>query len=152
MHPMILGNKFYWNIDQSVGRNASNSDSVDISLVQWSFVLATSHDHGIPADGLQLYRAVQVTGFCNGRDDDPLVRAILAMQKNVHARHPASTIDGHISVAYGDGRYAPGTAFLILDICYAFAHWFPNAYPRLDLVPGCPSAIIRSVRGAIPGT
>ncbi|WP_139350297.1 hypothetical protein [Rhodanobacter sp. C03] len=149
MRPIVLSDQFFWNLHQSVGKNASNGNSMDISFVQWSFVEACARESGIPAATLQIYRSVRVTGSCSSRDDDPLVAAILAMQGHVHSQRPHTVIDGHISVANGI-LYAPGAEFLILDINLAIAGWYPNLYPRLDLIPGCPAAIANVSRQAIP--
>jgi len=151
MRPIILSDRFFWNLHQSVGKNASNSNPTDVGFVQWSFVQATTHPGGMDPADLHVYGAVRVTGACSGRDDDPLVAAILALQRNARRRKPAMLVDGHVSVAHDSITYAPHAAFLILDLCTAFAGWYPNAYPRLDLMPGCPADVAAAVRNTIPG-
>lgn len=150
MRPIVANNWFLWNIDQSVGKNASNGNSADISLVQWYFVQLATRPAGVNPAHLSIYRAVRVTGSCSGRDDDPLVVAILTWQNSEHADRAHSTVDGHVSVAQGTGFYAAAAPFMILMLSDELAHWFPNVYPRLDLIPGCPSAIANAVRAAIP--
>ncbi|MEO8779072.1 MAG: hypothetical protein ABI389_10440, partial [Rhodanobacter sp.] len=98
MRPVIIGDKFYWNLSQSVGKNASNSNPEDISFVQW--VLSQLGHDGDPATDA-IYRAVRINGFCSGRDDDPLVIAIIDQQLKQQLTHPHILVDGHVSVAEG---------------------------------------------------
>ena len=150
MRPIILNNWFFWNLDQSVGKSASNGDPTDVSLAQWFYTQLAAHPAGVPPDHMPIYRAVQVSGGCTGRDDDPLVAAILTTQKVSNAGKPTYTVDGHISVVHGGVFYAPTTPFLILQMSTTLAGWHPNVYPRLDLIPGCPPNVANAVRKAIP--
>lgn len=146
MHPMISNNKFYWNIDQSVGKNASNGNQTDICYIQWFFVKAAEHPAHVAPDHLAVYRAVRVTGACNGTDNDPLVAAILMWQKSRNQHGDPTTVDGHVSVAHGGIIYAPHSPFLVVVCAVGMAEWFPNAFPRLDLIPGCPPSVAMAVR------
>lgn len=133
-----------WNLDASVGRGGQNSNRTDVSFVQWYYTLA-AESALTPQDRREIYRAVKVTGSCRGTDDDPLVRAILAHQRALN--HPV--VDGRVSVAR-PGVKVGENAFFILRLCARYAHMFPQQYPRLDLVNGCPSLVAEAIRASVP--
>lgn len=138
---------FQWNLDCCVGYHGANSVPSDVSYIQWYYTLAAEFPL-TPEDRRAIYRQVRVTGFCRGTDDDPLVAAIFAQQRAFSApAHPV--IDGQISVAQGSGKIG-AAAFHILRLDARLASMYPNAWPRLDMIPKCPALVAQAVREAIP--
>lgn len=118
--------------------------ATDVSYIQWYYTLAAANPL-TPEDRKVIYRRVQVSGNCRGTDDDPLVAAIFAQQRALN--HPQ--IDGRVSVAQGGGKIG-ASAFFVLRLGSRLANMYPNVWPRLDLIPNCPSLVIQAVRAAIP--
>lgn len=145
LHPAPGGFHFHWNLDSSVGKGGANNSPCDISYVQWYYTLAAGHPE-TPPDRKAIYAQVRVTGGCAGTADDPLVRAIVAHQTRLN--HPR--IDGRINVARGSGMVGDAAAFFIIRLGARFANMHPAAWPRLDLIPGCPPLVAQAVRQAIP--
>lgn len=144
VHQFGTGAHFQWNLDCSVGKGGQNSVVADVSYIQWYYTVAAIHAL-TPPERKAVYSKVKVTGKCTGLDGDPLVQAILTHQRAL--AHPA--VDGRISVATGDGRIGE-MAFFVLRLGARFADMFPAAWPRLDLIPGCPTAVSNAVRAAVP--
>jgi hypothetical protein len=136
---------FQWNVDCSVGKDGQNSLVPDVSYIQWYYTLAAVNPK-TPPDRRAIYSKVAVTGGCRGTADDPLVQAITAQQTALG--HPI--IDGRVSIAVGDGKIGV-SAFFVLRLGARFSDMFPNAWPRLDLIPGCPTTVAEAVRAAVPG-
>jgi hypothetical protein len=134
----------HWNLDCSVGKGGQNSVACDVAYIQWYYALAAKHPE-TPPERRAVYAKVPVNGICTGVEADPLVQAILLHQKTL--KHP--TTDGKISVATGDGR-VHGNAFFILRLNARLSHMFPNAWPRLDLMPHCPALVADAVRECVP--
>lgn len=135
---------FQWNLDCSVGKGGANSLASDVSYIQWYYTLAAKHPL-TPENRKMIYRNVQVTGICRGTADDPLVAAILAHQQALN--HPQ--IDGKISVAHGSGKIG-ALAFFVFRLGARLSNMFPNVWPRLDLIPSCPTLVAQEVHKAIP--
>lgn len=144
MQPYVYGPKFMWNLNCSVGKGGANSVVADVSFIQWYYTLAANFHLTEPANK-EIYRKVTITGACNGTDSDPLVAAIMAQQRSM--RHP--TVDGKVSVVTGTGKVG-ANAFFLLRLEARFAIMFPKAWPRLDLIQGCPSTILQVSVGAVP--
>jgi hypothetical protein len=144
LHPAGSSHHFQWNLDCSVGKGGANNLVADVSYIQWYYTLAANQPL-TPDDRKALYRKVQVTGVCLGTDDDPLVACILAHQQAL--QHPV--VDGRVSVAHGSGKIGH-TAFFVFRLGARLANMFPNAWPRLDLMPYCPDVVAQAVREAIP--
>jgi hypothetical protein len=144
MKPYVYGPKFMWNLDCSVGKGGQNSVAADVSFIQWYYTLAANFQLTEPANK-EIYRKVKITGTCNGTDNDPLVAAIIAQQRAM--RHPQA--DGRVSVVTGTGKVG-ANAFFLLRLEARFAIMHPNAWPRLDLIPNCPSSVATASRSAIP--
>jgi hypothetical protein len=135
---------FQWNLDCSVGKGGSNNLACDVAYIQWYYTLAAANLLTTP-DRRPIYQQVCVTGVCTGTDDDPLVAAILAHQQFFN--HPV--IDSRISVATGSGKVG-ASAFFIFRLGARLANMFPNLWPRLDLMPNCPTQVIQAVQSASP--
>ncbi len=140
---------FVWNLEKAVGKGGANSVLSDVSYIQWYYVLGAAHPEGNPARQA-VYRQVKVTGTCTGLDDDPLVKAITIHQQSL--KHPI--VDGRISAipggASGGLRVGGGKAFFVVRLAGRFAYMFPNIWPRLDLIPGCPASVAKAVQDIIP--
>ena len=115
-----------------------------MSFLQWYYTLAADFPLTMP-DHKAIYRNVKITGACNGKDNDPLVAAIIAQQQGLN--HPY--IDGKASVVTGSGKVTD-KAFFLIRLEARFAVMFPNAWPRLDLIRNCPSSIAEIARNAVP--
>jgi hypothetical protein len=144
MTPSVYFANYMWNLDASVGKGGANSNECDITYIQWYYTLAAAHPL-TPEERKADYRKVSITGKCSGQDSDPLVQAIYAHQR--HLRHPE--IDGRISVARGEGKVG-STAFFVYRLGCRFADMYPNLWPRLDWIPGCPPSVASAVRNAVP--
>ena len=144
MHAFVYGPKFMWNLDSSVGKGGANSHIPDVSFIQWYYTLAAGFHLTDEANKIA-YRNVKITGSCNGSDSDPLVAAIITQQRSMN--HPY--VDGKVSVVTGTGKVG-ASAFFLLRLEARFAIMYPNAWPRLDLIPACPTTVAEASRGAIP--
>ena len=144
MKPYVYGPKFMWNIDSSVGKGGLNNNAADVSFIQWYYTLAANF-HLTEAANKAIYRSVKITGRCNGTDADPLVAAIIAQQKGMN--HP--TVDGKVSVVSGTGKIG-NKAYFLIRLEARLAVMYPQAWPRLDLIPGCPPAVIDASRSTVP--
>jgi hypothetical protein len=144
MKPLVYGPKFMWNLDCSVGKGGANSVACDVSFIQWYYLLAAEF-HLTAQAHKEIYRKVRVTGACLGTDSDPLVAAITVQQQDMN--HPQ--IDGKVSVVTGTGKIG-ARAFFLLRLEARFAVMYPNAWPRLDLIPRCPGVVLQASRGAVP--
>ena len=144
MKPFVYGPKFMWNLDCSVGKGGSNNIACDVSFIQWYYVLA-SEFHLTEPGNKAIYRNVKITGSCNGTDADPLVAAIIAQQRSMN--HPY--VDGKVSVVTGTGMLG-AKAFFLIRLEARFGVMYPNAWPRLDLIPQCPGNVMQVSRSAIP--
>jgi hypothetical protein len=149
MKPYIHNNEaFTWNLHASVGKGAANSVNSDISYLQWYYILAANFPE-TPQDRKDIYKRVSITGACSGRDDDPLVQAIVAQQRAL--QHPV--IDGKASALpgmSGDVRTGDHKALFIIRLGARLATQFPAKWPRLDQMPGCPPSVAQAVLAAIP--
>jgi hypothetical protein len=144
MHPYVYGPKFMWNLDCSVGKGGSNSIAADVSFIQWYYTLSAGFHLTEPANK-EIYRQVRITGTCNGTDSDPLVAAIIAQQRSM--RHPI--VDGKVSIVTGSGKVGLN-AFFLMRLEARLAIMYPSAWPRLDLIPSCPTAVTQIARGTVP--
>lgn len=149
MKPYIHGGIcILWTIDASVGKRAANSVPADVAYIQWYYQLASTFRE-TPPERQAIYRKVQVTGHCTGQDSDPLVQAIIAHQQGLN--HPV--VDGKVSVlsgSAGDQRLIGGNAFMVLRIGARIAYMFPDLWPRLDKMPGCPKVVADVVKISVP--
>jgi len=147
MKPWVHAGNFIWNIDCSVGQHAQNSLAADVMYAQWYYSLAARNPNpNIDQNRRRIYQAVRVTGTCSGRPDDPLVAAILAQQEVL--QHVP--IDGKLSVAKGDGKIDGSHAFFVFRLGARFAEMFNQVWPRLDLIPECPSPVREAALAALP--
>jgi hypothetical protein len=144
MKPFVYGPKFMWNLDCSVGKAGANSIPCDVSFIQWYYALASDF-HLTDPERKEIYRKVRITGACSGRDDDPLVQAIIAQQRIMN--HPQ--VDGKVSVVSGSGKMGE-IAFFLLRLEARMAIMYPKVWPRLDLIPKCPASVAECSRGAVP--
>jgi hypothetical protein len=135
---------FQWNLECSVGKGGQNSIATDVLYIQWYYSLAAKHTN-TPVERKVVYTKVPVNGVCRGTADDPLVQAITIHQQAL--KHPM--IDGKISVATGDGKIGE-KAFFVLRLGARLSDMYPNAWPRLDLIPSCPGRVADAVRAAVP--
>lgn len=135
---------FQWNVDCSVGKGGQNNLRADVLYIQWYYRLAAEQAE-TPPDRKAVYREVPLSGSCTGRDDDPLVRAIMMHQRSLN--HPQ--VDGRVSVATGSGKVGT-TAFFVLRLGARIARMYPEQWPRLDKIPGCPPEVAQAARQAIP--
>jgi hypothetical protein len=135
---------FHWNLECSVGKGGQNSLPCEVSYIQWYYSVAAKHPK-TPVDRKAVYSKVLVNGVCNGSQNDPLVQAIMIHQTALS--HPV--IDGKISVAQGDGRVGQN-AYFILRLNARLSDMYPSAWPRLDLIPGCPALVANAVQACVP--
>ena len=144
MKPYIYGPKFMWNLDCSVGKGGANSNSADVSFLQWYYTHAANF-HLTTPENKAIYRHVTVTGICNGKDSDPLVAAIIAQQKSLS--HP--TIDGKASVVTGPGKSAPAhsSSFALRPDSRSCSRTRGQGWIS---TPGCPGTVQIVSKGTVP--
>ena len=148
MKPYLHDNIFlHWNLDASVGKGGANSVESDIAYLQWYYTLAADFSE-TPPDRKLIYKNVSITSKCSGRNDDPLVKAIVAQQKALS--HPI--IDGKVSALPGAaGHVRLGqNAFFVIRLGARLANKFQQEWPRLDRMPRCPASVAEAVRRSIP--
>jgi hypothetical protein len=149
MKPYLHDNSYFmWNLDASVGKGGANNVQADICYLQWYYTLASTFPD-TPAERKEIYKKVAISGGCSGRDDDPLVQAIIAQQRALN--HPI--IDGRASVlpgVAGSVRLGDHKAFFIIRLGARLASKFPQQWPRLDQMPRCPSSVAAAVMDCIP--
>jgi hypothetical protein len=133
-----------WNLTASVGKGGANTNAADVAFIQWYYTLAANF-HLTEQPNKDVYRYVRITGTCTGADGDPLVKAIVQQQRSMN--HP--TVDGKVSVVSGPGKVGD-KAFFLLRLEARFAVMYPNAWPRLDLIPNCPAAVKAAALSAVP--
>jgi hypothetical protein len=83
--------------------------------------------------------------MCTGRDDDPLVGAIMAHQ--AYIKHPY--VDGRVSVAKGEGMLRD-KAFFVYRLGARLADMHPEQWPLLHQIKQCPPDVAAASRQAIP--
>jgi len=137
MHAAIAstdkGPLFYWNVDDAVGRNGVNKFD-DVMFVQWCFYKLTKWAHLQP-ELRDAISNVGVNGQCNGRDGDPLVDGIKALQRQYSWME-----DGRVSPVTKGGTYidvsgARNTFLIIYPLNAVLAQMHPAQWPRIDLMP-----------------
>lgn len=136
---------FHWNVDSAVGKGGPNSNPADVQYIQFYYTLAGAHP-ATPVERRTVYQRVHVGDKCLGIDGDPLVEAIRMHQQTLS--HPV--VDGRISVATSGGKITDSSAFFVIRLGARFAKMFPNLWPRVDMIPGCPQPVASAVQAAIP--
>ena len=136
MHPAIArspqGDVFYWNVDGPVGMNGTNKVD-DVLFVQWCFYKMGKWDRLDP-DLRAICSTTPVNGRCSGREDDPLIAIIKALQRS----QKGLKVDGQVTPPTTDVRYTyhgKGHVFLILYLNAVLRVLHPAQYPRIDLMP-----------------
>ena len=95
---------FYWNVDSPVGLNGLNKLE-DVLFVQWCFYKMAKWNHPrLPADFRSNLDKAGVNGLCTGRNDDPLVGSINAVQEKFNL-----VVDGRVQPPAADYYIYHGT-------------------------------------------
>jgi len=136
MHAAIArspqGGVFYWNVDGPVGMNGTNKYD-DVLFVQWCFYKMGKWER-LDADLRAICRTTPVNGRCTGREDDPLIAIIKALQRS----ESGLMVDGRVSPPTKGATYTYHGArhtFLIFYLNAVLRVLHPNQYPRIDLMP-----------------
>jgi hypothetical protein len=136
MHPALApsaqGDVFYWNIDGPVGLQGMNKRD-DVMFVQWCFYKMGKWDRMTP-DLRAICSKTLVNGECSGREDDPLVGIIKALQRS----QKGLKVDGRVTPPTTDIQYnfhGSSHLYLIFYLNAALRGLHPAQYPRLDLMP-----------------
>jgi hypothetical protein len=135
MHPAVVnspqGSIFFWNVDAPVGLNGKNKFD-DVLFVQWCFYKLGQWDK-TPPELRATLRNTNVNGECSGRDGDPLIASIKALQQRFR-----NMVDGRVSPAGKQVQYSYHNAehtFIIFRLNAALRVLHPTQYPRIDLMP-----------------
>jgi hypothetical protein len=123
---------FFWNVDAAVGLKGENRRE-DVLFVSWCLYKMRSWSY-TPEAVKPILRNASITEHCSGRENDPLVVAIKAVQRV----NPAMMVDGRVSPAVRDGTYAHrgrNPMFLIFVLNNALKMMHPQQFPRIDLMP-----------------
>jgi hypothetical protein len=125
------GPVFFWNVDAPVGRGGVNrwDDVLFVSWCIYKFVRLPQ----MPADLRQVLDKAGLSEHCTGKNDDPLVVAITAIQEHFHRR----PVDGRVSPAKGltYTHHHDQQAYLIFRLNSVLRVAHPDKYPRIDLMP-----------------
>ena len=129
--------QMFFNVDQSVGQNGSNTNSDDILLVQFFIkTLGNQLPPTTPEGRRRKERAMNVP--LTGRVDAATIDGIRAFQEIT-----TGTPDGRVSVARG---YSYGAGYwTIAELNASIRDHFRRVWPRLQDIPGCPNAIASRV-------
>jgi hypothetical protein len=136
MHPAIAsgpkGPLFYWNVDDAVGTNGGNRLD-DVLFVTWCFYKLAKWAH-LPPKLRDTIGRMPVTDSCSGRDGDPIVDGIKALQ-----REYGLPVDWRVSPATRAATYAYGggrsTFLIVYPLNAVLAQMHPAQWPRIDLMP-----------------
>lgn len=130
--PSKQGPAFFWNIDGPVGLNGTNKLD-DVLFVQWCFYKLGKYER-MPADLRAVCSKTPVSGNCTGREGDPLIASIKALQRfDVGAK-----VDGRVSPAIHGPIYkyhGEGHQLVIILLNAVLRNMYPQQYPRIDLMP-----------------
>ena len=131
---------FFWNIDANVGLASPNKVD-DVQLVQLGYFVWSKNDPGLTPDKKAAFAAVKVGVPCSGDEDDTLVQAIRAHQKD-----RGGTQDGHVStIQASNGLYHDSGGerhgFMLIAIVNRIFDALPKDFPRIDKHPSCPPAL-----------
>jgi hypothetical protein len=135
MHPALVpaggGPVFYWNVDGEVGLNGVNAFD-DVLFVQWCFYKMGRWEKMAP-EPRAVYRDTPVNGECSGREGDPLIASIKALQLSTQG----GVVDGRVSPAPKGVYYHHSGlhTYLIFYLNAALRLLYPEQYPRIDLMP-----------------
>lgn len=129
----------FFNIEESVGEQGTNSSPEDIMLVQY---LLHSIAEGMPSsspDGeskRQRMLNVPITGVC----DEATIDGIRAWQEGRRdSGYPATIVDGRVSPAHG--YLYGGGEWTIVDLNFFFKQFHRETWPRLQDVSTCPGLV-----------
>lgn len=124
---------FFWNVHGAVGLNGENRWE-DVLFVSWCIYKMRAWSH-VPEATKAILRKAPLSEHCSGREDDPLVVAIKAIQR----MNPTMKVDGRVSpVVNATGTYrhqGRNTLFLIFGLNNALKDLHPQQFPRIDLMP-----------------
>ena len=122
---------FFWNVDAPVGRNGVNKWD-DVLFVSWC-IYKFARWPQTPPDLRQVFDKTGLSEHCTGRDDDPLVKAIYAIQEHFRRR----PVDGRVSPAKGVTytHHHDQHAYLVFRLNTVLREMHPDKYPRIDLMP-----------------
>jgi len=126
------GDVFYWNIDRPVGMDGANKFD-DVMFVQWCFYKMGKWDRLSP-ELRAACRTTPVSGECSGRESDPLVPIIKALQRS----QKGLKVDGRVTPPHAGSHYiyhGASHAYLIFYLNAVLRALHPTQYPRIDLMP-----------------
>ncbi len=137
--PAIPALPIFFNVDVAVGRNAPNTSTDDILLVQYFLSLIGKHPR--PGSTLTSLAAIPVTGRMNPET----IAGLEAVQTLAGV-----TPDGRASVAKG---YKFGANFYtIVNLNFSVRTRFRAQWPNLEEMPDCPQHLNFAGRRALAGT
>jgi len=130
----------FWNIDANVGARSSNGP-VDVQLVQFGFFcMALPSAKHKDVQLKPIFANVRTGVPCTGKEDDPLVIAIRALEKS-----RGGPQDGFVSKLNTDtGIYTEAQKahqHLLIILLLNIFDTVSDNWPRLDKHPQCPQAL-----------
>jgi|SRR5271166_3606342 len=146
-HPPAAICPAFLNVDKRVDQSGTAAVE-DVLLVQFALHKIGEKIGALPAFWGPIFLKVPV----NGKVDSNTVEAIKTFQRG-RPDNPRGTntnvVDGMVSRAHG---YVYGQGdWTIYDLNVQLAIRFPEVYPRIDNIPGCPGALSKAVRKAFLG-
>jgi hypothetical protein len=151
---VVIGGRFALNLSHPVGPQCPNQAD-DVQLVKFGYFCKGSNPAGFAKDPsaqpiwLKVAENNGLSAHYTGGVNEPLTTAIWYHQNLINGIK-----DGKVSpfrdnnTQYSDGRvyrdYVLGE--LIANMC----DLYKQLWPRIDLIPGCPSFLAISIRNLIP--
>jgi len=145
-HPPAALLPIFLNVDHRVGQIGA-APAEDVLLVQFMLRKIGENIGQLPAFWAPIFLKVPVDGHV----DSNTVEAIKTFQRGPLSNPgpPDFVVDGVVSPAHG---YNFGNhPYTIYDLNLQLGLRFPDVYPRIDKIPGCPGVLSLAVRKAFLG-
>lgn len=138
----------FFNVDNVVGAMPATNLREDVLFVQFAFVVIASSPSPIASPEFKAaVAAVKMTGVA----DAVTINAITAAQKESNRLGSSNVVDGRVSPAKGGYSYG-GTLWTIVHLNESVQGRHIEIWPRIDLIPGCPSELKTMVVRTVQGT
>ena len=134
--PISTVTPMFFNVNSSVGNNGTNSNRIDILLVQFLIrKLSVVAAANLSPDQIARMRRVTVDGVSG-----PItINGIRAVQERMRQENPRTVVDGRVSSAHGR-QYGEGF-WTIVTLNGSLRKRIPFVWPRLQDIPDCPAAL-----------
>jgi hypothetical protein len=137
----------FFNVEGVVGAAPSQNRREDVLLVQF-FLSLLVKEFSMSAENSRVFSAVKLTGAL----DQSTTEAIKAFQKAVQGAPGSRTVvDSRVSPAVEGYAYGKGAPWTITELNIVTKDHFPDVWPRIDLIVGCPAELKNMVKREVVG-